>query len=81
MMAAALKHLENLPNWPRLMSVDQAAAYCGLSGEAFRQHVTVQPLRFGRRVLYDRMKIDSWLDEISSNGGVDVDAMIEALGK
>jgi hypothetical protein len=79
-MAAKLDDLGKLPHWPRPLSAEQAAAYCGLSDEAFRQHITVAPLKFGRRVLYDRAKIDTWVDGLAGNGGLDVDALIERLG-
>lgn len=79
-MAARIDDLGRLPHWPRLLSAEQAAAYCGMSDETFRQYTSVQPLRFGRRVLYDRAKIDTWVDGIASNGGLDVDALIERLG-
>jgi predicted DNA-binding transcriptional regulator AlpA len=64
-MAAAVQDLIDLPNWPRLLSENQAAAYCGVSGETFRRHVPVEPRRLGRRVLYDRLAIDAWLDSVN----------------
>ncbi|KAA5606347.1 helix-turn-helix domain-containing protein [Roseospira marina] len=68
-MAATLHDLSTLPNWPRLLSEQQAAAYCGVTGETFRRHIPVAPRRLGRRVLYDRRDIDRWLDGADENGG------------
>lgn len=79
-MAASVEDMARLPHWPRLMSAEQAAAYCGLSDEAFRQHIKVAPVRFGRRVLYDRAKIDTWVDGLAGTGGFDIDALIERHG-
>lgn len=62
-MAAAVADLQHLPNWPRLLSPDQAAAYCGVSAPTFAAWCPVEPLRLGKRVLYDRRKIDLWLDK------------------
>lgn len=51
---------------PRLLSVEQAAAYCGVGRELFETKVGVQPLKlFGNRVLYDRVALDRWLDDQS----------------
>lgn len=51
---------------PRLLDRDQAATYCGLSGDLFERYCPVQPRRFGSgahpRKLWDRIEIDSWLD-------------------
>lgn len=79
-MAASINDLGKLPHWPRLLSTKQAAAYCGLSDEAFRQHITIDPIRLGRRVLYDRTKVDTWVDGLVTGGGIDLDALIERDG-
>ena len=51
---------------PRLLTVEQAAAYCGVGRDNFEARVGVRPLKlFGNRVLYDRVAIDRWLDEQS----------------
>ena len=51
---------------PRLFDREQAAAYCGMSGELFERCCPVQARRFGTgahpRKLWDRVEIDSWLD-------------------
>jgi len=63
---------------PRLLTADQAAAYCGVGRENFEARVGVVPLKlFGNRVLYDRIALDRWLDrqsgiaEMQADDGVD----------
>jgi hypothetical protein len=51
---------------PRLLTPDQAAAYCGVGRENFEARVGVPPVKlFGNRVLYDVKALDKWLDEKS----------------
>lgn len=66
-MTARRDDLANLPDWPRLLSVEQAAAYCGVSAPTFQGWCTLTPFHVGARRLYDRKKIDDWLD---AAGGV-----------
>jgi len=61
-MTAKKEDLANLPDWPRLLSPEQAAAYCGLSTGTFSEHIPVKPLRLGKRVLYDRRLLDRVVD-------------------
>lgn len=53
-MTARRANLSGLPDWPRLMSVDQAAAYLGLSAPTFTDRCKVHPCKIGARTLYDR---------------------------
>lgn len=55
---------------PRLLSRDQAAAYCGVSPNHFEDEVApkVPALQIGRRNLWDRKAIDAWLDRRSGLG-------------
>lgn len=53
---------------PRLLSSEQAARYCGVSVPTFEGWCPVKPIRERNRVLYDRVKIDRWLDSISGIG-------------
>lgn len=52
---------------PRLLSRDVAAAYCGVVGETFDQHIRphVPPIQIGTRRLWDIRALDRWLDERS----------------
>lgn len=46
-----------------------AAAYLGISERAFemrwRREQLPEPIRIGRRLLWDRAMLDKWVDEIS----------------
>lgn len=52
---------------PRLLTAEQAAAYCGVGRESFEKRVGVAPLKsFGsHKTLYDRVALDHWLDQES----------------
>jgi hypothetical protein len=51
---------------PRLLTAEQAAAYCNVGRENFEARVGVPPLRlFGARTLYDIRALDRWLDRQS----------------
>lgn len=52
-----------LPNWPRLMSEDQAARYLSIGTTTLRQRGPV-PRKLGRRRLYDRHDLDRWADRL-----------------
>lgn len=54
--------LDNLPQWPRGLSLEQAAAYCGMSPNFFKSHVLVDFIRVAGRVIYDRASLDAWFD-------------------
>lgn len=53
---------------PRLLSVEQAAAYCGVSRRTFDEHIRprLKTVGFTSRVLIDRVRLDEELDRISS---------------
>lgn len=53
----------SLPNWPRLMSIDLAAAYLSRSPTVIRDRGP-EPKRDGRSVLYDRKDLDRWADRL-----------------
>lgn len=53
-----------LPNWPRLMSVKLAAAYLSISPATLRERGP-EAVQVGRRVLYDRVALDRWVDRLS----------------
>jgi hypothetical protein len=52
-----------LPNWPRLMCVELAAAYLGLSATTLRGNGPA-PKAYGKRRLYDRIDLDRWADRL-----------------
>lgn len=66
----------------RMLTVEDAADYCGLSVGSFRAYIKIHPVNFGRSVRYDRKDLDEWLDrfrqsstsynrivELAGNGG------------
>lgn len=53
-----------LPDWPRLMAEPVAAAYISLSPSTLRT-LRLRTRRVGRRVLYDRRDLDTWVDGMS----------------
>lgn len=63
----------NLPNWPRRLSAELAAAYLGISkttlltGVGSRRYP--EPMRDGKRVLWDRETLDEWVDAASGRDG------------
>lgn len=59
-MTARRPALDSLPDWPRLMAREVAAAYCGVSANNIERIFGVEPVRLNaRRVLYDRLDIDA----------------------
>ena len=67
-MASPKPALADMPNWPRLMSEEQAAAYVSLSLNTFRAGVGElwpKAIRIRRRKLYDRRALDRAVDALS----------------
>jgi excisionase family DNA binding protein len=69
-MAASLESILGLPNWPLLLSDEQAAAYLGVSRETFRKAVDTgdfpRPVRsLGRRILWYRPGLDRAAAELA----------------
>lgn len=53
-----------LPDWPRLMGEELAAAYVSLSATTLRAKGPA-PARLGKRRLYDRRDLDRWADRLA----------------
>ena len=53
-----------LTGWPRLLSVELAAKYLGLAVQTVRNRAGEIPgrKRLGRKVVYDRLVLDRWID-------------------
>jgi len=45
----------------RLLTGDEAAAYCGVSVNTFRARVRIAPVKIGHSVRYDRRDLDHWI--------------------
>lgn len=68
-MTARRHDLIGLPDWPRLLSAEQAAAYLGVTAPTFAAKCPVKPCRlFGSRTLYDRKALDRWVDATAPEG-------------
>lgn len=56
---------------PRLIRVQQAAAYCGMKYDMFcklaRPHLTEVPL--GTGIAFDRLELDRWVDDYMARYG------------
>lgn len=46
----------------RLLTSDEAAAYCGVSVNTMKAHIRVPPVKIGNSVRYDVQALDRWLD-------------------
>ncbi len=67
-MTARKAAIADLPDWPRGLSLEQAAAYLGMSAGHFTAHVAVQPIKVGSRIIYDREQLDRWFDSQREGG-------------
>jgi len=52
---------------PRCLSREQAAAYLGV-GHTLFSGLGIPSVRLGRRLVYDRVDLDAWLDEHKRRG-------------
>ena len=59
-IGTALKRA-GMPDWPRLMGVDMAADYLGVSATMLEEHGP-EPKRWRGRRLYDRRDLDAFAD-------------------
>ena len=62
--------LADLPEWPRLLSATHAGAYLGIHEMTFQQGVGSiwpEPVRVGRRKLWDRAALDQAVERLGAN--------------
>src|SRR5438876_7158105 len=52
---------------PRCLTKHQAASYLGIGVTLFDE-LRVPAVRFGRRIVYDRIDLDAWLEEYKRRG-------------
>lgn len=64
---------------PRLLSQQQAAAYCGVSVGMFKDRITIAPVALGRRRLYDREDLDRFIDSLKGGATRSGRQWLEAL--
>lgn len=65
------------PDWPRLLSESDAAAYLSIGTTMLREHGP-RPKSLGRRVLWDRRDLDRWVDALDGQPLDGSDAEAEA---
>lgn len=66
---------------PRMMTLDQAAEYCGISAQSFRGVCPVIPKDMGLRALrWDRVDLDRWLDGLPVRGKAQGDEEPKPVG-
>jgi hypothetical protein len=51
----------------RLLKLKEAAEYCGLPPRNFRKHVGIKPIRLGPHELWDKAKLDAYIDALQGN--------------
>ena len=57
--------------WPAALRLDQAAEYCGLSDDTFKEKCPVKPIEFtqsSRGHRYLKVRLDEWLSSLDPNG-------------
>ena len=62
--------------WPRLLTIDMAARYLGLSAKTIRNHGNLLPGKrsWGGKVVFDRHEIDRMLDKARGIRSLWIDA-------
>lgn len=78
-MTARKADLGVLPFWPRLLSREQAAAYCGVSRGHFTAHCPVSVTLMGDRKLYDIKALDEWVDKLNGKRKITMDDVLKGL--
>lgn len=65
-----------LKDWPRLLSVELAAAYLGTTPKTIRNHRCKLPgmRKMGSRVVFDRKALDAWIDRSGGKRDLWLDA-------
>jgi hypothetical protein len=53
----------------RLLKLKDAAEYCGLPPRNFRKHIGIAPIRLGPHELWDRSKLDAYIDALQGARG------------
>ncbi len=81
-MTARRADIADLPDWPRLLSREQAAAYVGLSVNSFKIRVGREfpdPKIIGARKLWDRRQLDEAVDRLTGRAHDARGAIMEGL--
>ena len=65
----------------RLLKLKEAAEYCGLPPRNFRKHVGIKPVRLGPHELWDRTKLDAYIDGLQGQNRKASDEWADAVKK
>lgn len=68
---------------PRLLTRQQAAAYCQVSAERFAARCPVVPVKMGenaRSYRWDRKALDHWLDSLGNETAPDGRSWLDRMG-
>lgn len=77
-MTSATLNLRFSPR--RMLSMHDAAEYCGLSPKSFRVDCRVSAVALpGGRIAYDMRDLDLWLDALKGGQPIDDDAIVDRL--
>lgn len=63
----------------RLLTDQEAAAYCGVSVGSLKAHIRVSPVKIGNSVRYDVRALDQWLDGQNQSSPVTGDDWLRLL--
>ncbi len=63
----------------RLLTVSEAASYCGVSAPTLKAHIRVPPVKIGNSVRYDVKELDRWLDSRSQSEPISGDDWLGRL--
>ncbi len=77
-----MRAIPTFPNWPRLLGANMASQYLGISRATFLRGVGKmwpQPIRIGKRTVWDIMVLDRAADALSNNE--ESDQLMQALEK
>lgn len=63
----------------RLLTEQEAAAYCGVSVNTLKAHIPVPPVKIGNCVRYDVRALDRWADGRSQSDPINGDDWLGLL--
>lgn len=72
----------SLSGAPRLLTLRDAAEYCGMPVRNFKRHIGIAPVKLGPHELWDRAMLDAYIDALqgkNSTAGVDWADAIQRL--
>ena len=74
-----MAHHQVSPPYKRLLTIAEAAAYCGICVATFKAHLRISPVHIGKAQRYDVRDIDKWINSKSNTGPKSDDDWLEGL--